>query len=46
MELNRYAAPSAEWVSAIEADLLADSFSNGEPIEGPLGAWEDWYYDM
>ena len=44
MRNHNYSAPAIETVSFREADLLADSFSNGEPIEGPSGAWEDYYY--
>ena len=47
MKLIRYSAPAAEPVSLEEAGLLANSFSNGEPISGPafiIG--EEEYYEF
>lgn len=46
MKFNNYSAPEMERVSLEEAALLADSFSNGEPIVGPTWLDEgDLYYD-
>ncbi|MBP5720733.1 MAG: hypothetical protein J6W82_06675 [Bacteroidales bacterium] len=47
MKYHNYSAPVAEPVSLQEEDcLLATSFSNGEPIDGPYGAGEVYYYDF
>ena len=35
MKSNKYLTPATESVSMEEATLLANSFSNGEPISGP-----------
>ncbi len=46
MKCNNYSAPAIEQVSFVEAWMLADSFSNVEPIVGPMGAEEDLYYEF
>ena len=47
MKFNKYSAPAIEPVSLEEAALLADSFSNGQPIEGPTGIiGEDDFYEL
>lgn len=46
MKFKKYIAPAIEPVLLMEAELLADSLSNGDPIVGPSGiTGEDMYYE-
>jgi hypothetical protein len=37
-----YIIPETDWTSAMCSELLASSFSDGEPIIGPMGSEEDF----